>query len=373
MAHRSREHEGAYVASVQQMIEYGHLASVTGDDDDAGDDREVRGTRIVALSSLAIHSLLGLTVAAAVWSGVEHVRAGSLDPGELFLFVAYALMVHRRLAHGGQQLTKVGKVKANLQRLAPLIADRANSAAQALTLRRALVLDDVRVEPVRGRRPRVDTLNLRIDAGSKVAVVGHVGDGKTSLLRCVAGLESLASGRVLWDDAQMRPLDELLLSGVAWLPQDPVFTNASAWRVLGLPSPDQPSEAQREALRRVGAWDLLERFPKGLRQKVGSGSVSRNEGRTLCLGAVALGNAPLWVLDSPLEGLRKKDALGRLKGILDCAEGRTVVLSLAQLYDPERFDRVLVLHRGSVRFDGTPAQWQLWKENRKQEVAKCKA
>ena len=127
-----------------------------------------------------------------------------------------------------------------------------------------------------------------------------------------------------------------------------------------------------DVLERLGAWKTIRKLPKGLLTQVSSATLSEREGRALGLGMIALGEASLWLLDTPLEGITRKAALRRLDALLERAADRTVIASMTRLQAPERFDRVLVLHRGRVRFDGTPAEWRAWKSGRALGELPCK-
>lgn len=377
VARRARHHEGAFAATIQKTLEQGHLTSASPPPEamDEAHRHEGRSTRIVTASSIAVHAVLALTVSCAVWVGVHEIRAGVLAPGELFLFMAYAIMIHRRLVDAGRQLARIGKVRACIERIEPLITTSPSSGEIVKRpLRSAVRVERLRVEASRGRRPRLADIDVEIVAGTRIAVLGRAGDGKSTFLRCLAGAESGATGTIHWDGIPLSPLDPSLRRNVGYLPQDPVFALAPVWQILGLSGPERPDAATIELLTGVGAWRVIERFKKELLQKLASTTLSREEARAVALGAVLLGDAPLLVLDSPLEGLGKTIATMRLETLLTAAEGRTLVVALPQIRDADTFDRVIVLRRGSIDFDGTPAEWRASKAAaQKQEVEACRA
>jgi ABC-type transport system involved in cytochrome bd biosynthesis fused ATPase/permease subunit len=256
-----------------------------------------------------------------------------------------------------------------MQRLAPLVRVSVPPRAQEdVELRQSLSLEDVTVDSVRGRKPRLRPLRLTLDARARVAVLGGSGDGKSTLLRCLAGAEPFSSGTVRFDGVAVNPQEERVLARVGYLPQDPVFPMSPVWRLLGLSGPEAITEPQLEALRSVGAWGVIDKLPKGLQQKVSSASLSRSETRTLSLGSLIIRDAALWLIDAAVEGMNDENAGIHVGAVLDRAGERTVLLSLRHAVELERFDRVLVLRRGKLRFDGTPQAWRAWKEAR--EAAK---
>ena len=376
-ARRARHHDGAWAATIQQALEQGDLvgaADGSSVEADEGSDGDAHSRRILGAASVAAHALLGLNVCLAIWTGVSEVRAGSLAPGELFLFIAYALIIHRRLVDAGRQVARIGKLRATVERLAALLGDASDVSVPALPLNEGVRVEALHVEAVRGSRPRLDEVALEVAARSRVAIVGRPGDGKSTLLRCLAGLEPAAAGRMYWDGVELGPFDASVCASVGYLPQHPVFPRAPVWQHLGLPGPDALAAGDAELLRRIGTFDVIERLPKGIRQKVGSATLSREEARLLALGAVLLSAAPLIALDSPCEGLSKRNAAERLDAVFDAVEGRTLLVALPRSSEASAFARVIVLRKGRIAFDGAFDERMALKAARLEEEAPaCRA
>ncbi len=368
--HKHRKKEGQYAAALEEGLDQGRLD--LEEEDGASARKDVKATKLLALASLAVHLVLAVTVVAALWHGMREVGAGTMSPGELFLFIAYALTVHRRLVHVGRQTARTGKVLACVHRIGRLIDVGApgalRSSATPAPLRSGLRLERVKLEAGHWRcgKPRLRRTSLTLAAGSRVGVLGGVGDGKSSLLRLLAGREPGHKGKIVWDDEEV-PGDGFTLScRVGFLPQEPAFPWIRVRKLLGLEVPGAPTPEETETLRRIGAWKIIGRLPGGVDEKVISSQLSRNEARALALAALLLRDqSALWALDDPLEGLSRKKGRRRLKEILRRASGRTVVIALSRPTGLERFDRILELRRGRVRFEGTPAERKAWKSTKK--------
>jgi len=364
-AGRRRANEGAYAATLDAALARGNLAlaAETDSTDATDEDDELTGGSFFDAPTLHIHTVLALTVVAALLSGVDSVRAGTLAPGGVFLFVAYALTVHRRLVKFGGQLGRMGKVHASIDRLASLLHDE-DGDGSAVVLRplfSALRVVDGRLDSARGHgdSARLRSFDLTIPAGARVAVLGKAGAGKSSLLRVLAGVEPLAEGALYWDDV---PLESAGKTSVAYLPQDPLFPRQRLAKLLGLDAGAELTSEQRAVLERTGASEVISRLPRGLSDKVSALALSKHEARALSVAAILLGPSSVWVLDAPLEGLGRKAAVGCLREIAERARGHTLVVSMPKLYEPECFDRVVVLKRGKQAFVGTPAEWAAWKD-----------
>ncbi len=104
---------------------------------------------------------------------------------------------------------------------------------------------------------------------------------------------------------------------------------------------------------------MIRNFPKGLDETVSSYRLTTTECRLLRLAGILLaGEASVWILDSPLDGRGRHKARQELQEIFQRVAGRTLVVALSQSIDLDRFQRVVALRRGRIRFDGTPLEWK---------------
>jgi len=348
---KHRKKEGAYATAIHEGLvwdarELDRLNRTSADQD-------VRVTRMITLSSLLVHGAFGATTGLGVWLGARQLQAGLLSPGDLVLFITYALMVHQRVIQVGRQLARGGKVLACVDRIGSLMGEAGPPPAVPASrpLGSALRLEGVTLRPKRLR-----DLDLTIRAGSRVAVLGPPGSGKSSLLRLLAGVERVDRGKLTWDDEDLTALPEALLERVGFLAQDPVFPPRRLGRLLGLPGPEAPAAGALQTLERIGVGKVIRR--RGLEETVGSATLSRSEARLVRLGAVLLGPAPVWVLDAPFDGLGVRRSRCCLDEVLARLGRRTLVLSLARPALLERFDRVIALRKGRICFDAGPQEWK---------------
>ncbi|MDP6980668.1 MAG: ABC transporter ATP-binding protein [Myxococcota bacterium] len=361
-ARKQRQKEGKYAARLREKIEREAFYEPRELNKGSADRKELRSTRIMTLATWTMHGLIGATMSWGLWLGVHEVRSGGVSGGELFLFVAYALTVHRRMVQVGRQVARTGKLVASTNRLGSLAAqaDEATTriAPPAKPLIESLQLNDVEISSEE-RGPRLVCSTLEFPAGSRTAVIGPIGSGKSSLLRLIAGREPEADGQILWDGTSIGPEDSPLRMRVGYLPESPTLPRRKLWKHLGLPSKTKPDLALKEELRGIGGWQVARRVSRRLSTRVSSLELTFREARSLALSHLLMADdSSVWVLDGVLEGISKKYAQRRLKVILDRAGQRTVVVSMARVVDLQAFDQVIVMRRGQVVFDGSPCDWK---------------
>jgi energy-coupling factor transport system ATP-binding protein len=204
----------------------------------------------------------------------------------------------------------------------------------------------------------LDGVDLRINAGERVALVGQNGSGKTTLVRHLNGLLRPTSGRVLIDGAPTAGLTVAQLARRVGLvfqePDRQLFASTVRAEVefgprnVGLRGSDL-REAVRQALEATALAGEEATNPYDL-------GVSRR--KLLTLASVLAMRTPALVLDEPTTG---QDARGveRVRTIIDAVvgEGRTVIaISHDMRFVAETFDRVVVLRAGRVILDGAPRE-----------------
>ncbi len=375
IASKQRRKEGDYAVAIQEGLDGSGDELQLNELNDSSARKEVRTTKIIAVSSLYVHILLAAAVCIALWVGARGVEDGSIMPGELFLFIAYALTVHRRMVQVGRQSARSGKVLACADRISAFIQNA--ESAQAVNdeyvpgtkkpLLKGLRLEGVRLSSIRGQgaRPMLKRMDLVIEPGSRVAVIGKVGSGKSSLLKILAGRDLPDGGKIFWDDTETQDDEDALSKMVAYLSQEPSFPPCQIWRFLGLEGPGLLTDEVSKTLKNITAMTVLKSIPEGLDKKLSSANFSRNEARVLSLARLLFtDDSKFWVLDSPMQGLRGKRATSCLDEIMKHATGRTLVIALSTARALERFDRVIQMRSSRVEFDGTPVEFKRWKKER---------
>lgn len=303
---------------------------------------------------------MAATTAIVVFLGAKSVLSGHLTPGDVLVFAAYLRGMYTPV----RQLAKLGGVagrgQAAAERVAEILdADEAvPQAAHPRRVRRArgeLVLDGVSFSYP--DRPEVlHGVDLEIPAGTKQALVGRSGSGKTTILRLLPRLLDPTQGAVLLDGVDTRGI-ELgdLRRQFALVPQEPHVFRGTVWENItygqGLPS----RAAAIEAARAAGVHEVLAALPGGYDALVAERGASLSGGQRQCiaLARAVLRDAPILILDEPTTGLDVEiesvlmDALDRVTA------GRTTVMVSHQLSAVRDAHQIAVLERGRVTERGT--------------------
>jgi branched-chain amino acid transport system ATP-binding protein len=200
-------------------------------------------------------------------------------------------------------------------------------------------------------------LSLEVARGEVVALLGRNGAGKTTTLSSIMGLVRPRAGTIRFDGVEIQGREpfEACRAGLGFVPENSRLFG-------GLTVAENFEAARRPARAGATSWDMpevLELFPD-VRGFLGqrAATLSGGQQRMVAIARTLLGNPTLLLLDEPSEGLAPLivDAiLQRLKRLK--AAGTTVLVSEQNLrFATELADRVLIIERGEIRYEGTPAE-----------------
>lgn len=325
--------------------------------------------RVVVVQELLL-GVAGFGLAAAIV--VRHLAAGP-NPGSVLLLAYWAVnipLVSFDLATAFRQLPAARNIALRLLEplgardddapqvealaTAPEGADMPRSAAEAGGAR----VDLEGVAVVAAGHVILDGIDLALEPGAHVAVVGRSGAGKTTLLGLLLGFHPPARGRVLVDGAPLAgaPLARLLAE-TAWLDPEVRLWNRSLLDNVLFGAPDGDLARATEAIGRADLGDLVTKLPDGLQTSLGEGGglVSGGEGQRVRFGRALTRDARLALLDEPFRGLpreKRRELLARARESWAMA---TLLCVTHDVDDVAAFPRVLVVDGGRIVEDGNPA------------------
>jgi ATP-binding cassette subfamily C protein CydD len=193
-------------------------------------------------------------------------------------------------------------------------------------------------------QPALRDISLAIRPGEHVALIGPSGSGKSMLLGVIAGLVRPTAGEVLIAGAL---LHDATADGwrqrMAWLGQRPAFVRASVLAnvALGRGAPD--ASALDDLAARLGARPVIDKLPRGLATVLGENGegISGSEAQRLALVRAALADADIILADEPTEHLDPETAEIVIGGLLQIAEGHTLVVATHDRRLARRMHRVV--------------------------------
>ena len=323
--------------------------------------------RMRALSSSAMYGTAWLTQGvsvAVIVIGVYLINERQLTMGAL---IAASMLAGRALAPAGQVvglLMQYQGARTALESLDKLMAkpvERPSAAEGAAPfIQRRELKGEIELRNVRFAYPNrddaaLDGVSFKIAPGERVALIGRVGSGKSTIQRLVMGLYEPSAGEVLLDGVDVRQLDPAdVRRNIGYVSQDVLLFHGSLRDNIAFGLPFADDAAILAAAEVAGLNEYVNRHPRGFDMPVGERGESLSGGQRQAVGIAraVLHNAPLLLLDEPSSAMDFSTEAFVTQRLSAFAQGKTVLLVTHRTSLLSLIDRVIVIDNGRVVADG---------------------
>ena len=321
-------------------------------------------SRLTGLSQASLGLLANLALWCAVILSVPLVKARALGPPDLAMLALFVLASFEAVLPLPQALQNLGEVLAAARRLFDIVdtLPAVTSPAQPCPVpdETRLQIRGLKFRYAEGSRWVLDGLDLDLPAGARLAVVGHTGAGKSSLVQVLVRFWEYQEGDVRLGGRDLRMFQpEELRRLIAVVSQDAYIFNATVRENLLLARPEAAEEELVEACKTAQIHDFIVSLPQGYDTELGEAGTlfSGGQARRIAIARALLKNAPILVLDEPTEGLDGPTARDLLEAIGKLMEGRSVLFITHHLEALSHLmGEVAVLENGLVVEHGTVAE-----------------
>ena len=313
---------------------------------------------LTGVALLVVFSAVGLML----WQGGQAVLAGTLSPGELSAFIFYAILAAGAVATLAEVAGDVQRAAGAAERLLelldtqPTIQSPAKPQTLPSPLRGDIALNAVRFSYPGRRTPALKSLDLRIQAGERLAVVGPSGAGKSTLLGLLLRFHDPESGAITLDGVDIRQLDlTQLRSTMGMVAQSPVLFSGSVADNLRYGAPSASFEALRDAAHNANALDFIDAMPDGFDTPLGPGGIQLSGGQRqrLAIARALLKDPAVLLLDEATSALDAESERLVQRALDRLMQGRTSIVIAHRLATVINADRLLVLQEGRLVASGT--------------------
>ncbi len=310
----------------------------------------------------AVNLVGALAIALILWAGGIQVLDAGLTLGAVVAFIQYSERFYKPISDLSEKVNILQSAMASAERIFGLL-DTGPTIRPPQRPHRAPVQGQIHFDRVsfwyREGTPVLHGVDLRVEPGEKVAIVGATGSGKTTLINLLGRLYDVCEGAVRVDGTDLRQWEpEALRQSIAVVLQDVFLFNGSVGDNIRLWSGRVTDSAAQQAARRVAADRFIQRLPAAYQSPVRERGSALSVGqRQLLAFARALAHDPrILVLDEATSSVDTETEQLIQKALAELMEGRTALIIAHRLSTIQHCDRIVVLHRGEIREEGTHQQ-----------------
>jgi ATP-binding cassette subfamily B protein len=327
-------------------------------------EQNIRLAKLSALFMPLLQALIGMGFLIVLLFGGYQLLQHRISLGSFLMFNTYMGMLVWPMIALGWVVNLMQRGTASWERIMELMREKPaidkplpNGHGSATASRGALRFVNVEMEYPAGAA--LKNVNLEIPAGETVAIVGHTGSGKSTLVSLIPRLIDPTRGEVLLDGVNLRDLDpEWLRRQIGFVPQETFLFSATlaeniAWGVNSVTEAEIDRAAQLAGL----APDIAS-FPAGYQTMIGERGLTLSGGQKqrVAIARAILRDPRILILDDSLSSVDTLTEERILNGLADVMRGRTTVLISHRVSTVRSARRIFVLEHGEIVEQGTHGQ-----------------
>lgn len=320
----------------------------------------VKAARFEAELKWSSELAVAIVTAVIVLLATRRIIAESLSVGDLIVFIGYVRIYARPLQRLSRIIERMTRATAAGERVLEIFDTETKvkdhpGAVIAPRLRGDITFERVSVAYRKGR-PVLHDINLQINAGERVAIVGPTGAGKSTLVSLIPRFYDPTQGRVWIDGRDIREYTlDSLRKRISVVFQEPLLFATTIAENIGYGKPNATTEDILNAARRAKVDHIICRLPDGYDTVIGErgGTLSSGQRQCIAIARAMIRNAPIVILDELTVGLDAESAALVTKALNRLMEGRTVIMISHDFHSIRAVDRVIALERGQVVQEGS--------------------
>ena len=345
-------------------------------------ERNITATRLQALIYPLMIFISALGTITILWFGGREVMAGRLTLGTLLAFNSYLQRLAQPTRQLGVIISWVSRAVASGERLFEILDARSpvaskpgalamppmegrvafegvsfayaaaprggallQPAADRMTEGGALIADAPRAEPV------LLDVTFSTEPDQVVALLGHTGSGKTSLVALIPRFYDVTVGAVKVDGRDVRDVQlQSLRRQIGIVMQESLLFSATAAENIAFGRPNATREQIERAARAAQAWEFLQELPEGLETKIGERGVTLSGGQRqrIAIARALLIDPRILILDDATASVDMRTEFQIQQALATLMKGRTTFVIAQRLTTIKNADQILVLEHGRI-------------------------
>jgi ATP-binding cassette, subfamily B, multidrug efflux pump len=321
----------------------------------------LKASRIAAAFPASIDLIGSIAVVLVVWIGGTLViqaggDAGDITPGILVAFVLYVSRFFEPVRDLSQRYDTFQSTMAGGERIftlldAPIEVRDAEDAIEIPEIKGEVRFENVSFHYIDDPTPVLENINLAVNAGETVALVGETGAGKTTIIKLVTRFHDPVDGRILIDGYDLRKVTQnSLRCQMGIVLQDPFLFNGTVLENIRFGRLDASDEDVENAARTVGAHEFIMQLREGYSTPVEEGGalLSVGQRQLISFARALLADPRILILDEATSSVDTQTEMIIQNGLARLLQDRTSFVIAHRLSTILNADRIVVIQDGTI-------------------------
>lgn len=326
--------------------------------------RQIRREKMRLWGDPAVEIVASIAMAGVMCVGAYLVLKSSnagMSPAAFLVYLAILTRFYPPIKKVSGTYVKLQKALANAERIfevidtQPSIVEKPN-AVVLKGFEQDIVFENVTFSYRPDRQPALVNFSFRFPKGRRIALVGHTGAGKSTVIRLVPRLYDVNAGSIRIDGHDVRDVTMASLRAqISIVTQDPVLFNDSVYNNIAYSRPDASREEVLAAAEQALVMEFANQLPQGIDTVVGErgGQLSGGQKQRITIARALLANTPVLILDEATSALDNVSEALVQQAIERAMADRTVIVIAHRLSTIRKADEIVVMAAGGIAEQGT--------------------
>ncbi|WP_291721907.1 ABC transporter ATP-binding protein [Bernardetia sp.] len=316
-----------------------------------------------AFVSFILFAIFG-SITAVFWYGAILLKAGELTPGDLLTFILYSMFIAGSIGGLGSIYGQIQKAVGASERVLEILGEESepNEKELSKSFNQKAIEGNISFKnvsfsyPTRSDVEVLKGLSLDIKAGEKIALVGHSGAGKSTIIQLLERFYEPQNGIIEVDGKNNLEYDlSLYRSAIGIVPQEILLFGGTIRENIAYGKPNATEEEIISAAKQANAFKFIETFPEGLDTLVGERGVKLSGGQRqrIAIARAILRNPKILVLDEATSSLDAESEQLVQEALDTLMKDRTTIIIAHRLATIRKVDTIYVIENGQISEQGT--------------------
>jgi ABC-type multidrug transport system fused ATPase/permease subunit len=368
--HEVRKQQSEIVAVVQQGLESIQVVKAFGQEKTEEDllygvseatvSAALKARSIKALLSPVVTITVALCTAIVLWRGAALILAHAMTIGGLTVYLAYLAKFFKPVKDLATTTNAVAQAAVGTERIRSILDTETMIPEDPNGLEPETLKGEIEFKSIAfgydPAQPILTDVNLKIEAGQFVGIVGPTGGGKSTIVSLIPRFYDVQSGAVLIDGHDVREYKiKHLRDQIGYVLQDTILFRGTIAENIAFGKPGATKEEIITAAKLANADEFISRMPLGYDTLVGErgSTLSGGQRQRIGIARVMVRNSPILLLDEPTAALDSESEKLVIDALEKLMKGRTVIAIAHRLSTIRDADKIVVIHGGVVAEDGT--------------------
>ncbi|WP_419419542.1 type I secretion system permease/ATPase [Legionella sp. D16C41] len=292
--------------------------------------------------------------------GVYLVESGDLSLGGLIATNILAGRILAPLSSLANILTRLQQAKLSLENLNQLMALPVERPENKRFIHRPKIEGNIEFDKVSFQYPgqqllALDKVSFKIKAGERIAVIGRIGSGKSTIQRLILGLYQPKEGNIYIDGINIEQIDPVdLRKNMGFVPQDSMLFYGTVRDNIAMGMPWADDAAILQAGHLGGVDKFVNHHPEGFDMMIGERGegLSGGQRQSIALARGLLSDPPIWLFDEPTSAMDMSTEQETIQRLLSLKEKKTIIVVTHRVSLFPLVDRLILMDNGHIILDG---------------------